>query len=193
MNKYYSGVGSRETPLEIGYIMSQIAYKLAKQNYILRSGGALGADKFFEYGCDAAKGKKEIYRPEKELNGNNIKRNIKEVTEVLKYDHINYNFLKEYTQLLFRRNVNQILGDSLENEYLKSSFCIFWTPILEKRQGGTRIVARIADKYHIPLFNLSDPIIKQKMNNFVKDVNWKPEFKELQKRTKIKTAQIPLI
>lgn len=192
MIKYFTGIGSRETPLEIGYLISQIAYKLAKQNYILRSGGALGADKFFEYGCDAAKGKKEIYRPG---NENNIERNIKELKEALKYDNINYEYITEDTRLLLRRNVNQILGDSLENEYLKSSFCIFWTPILDiyRKAGGTRIAVRIADKYNIPLFNLLDPAIQQRFNNFTKDIKWEPDIKELQKRTKIKSAQVPLI
>lgn len=188
MPQYYSGIGSRETPLSIGVLMAKIAYKLAKLNYTLRSGGAHGADQFFEYGCDAGQGKKEIYRPQREDNGNNIFRNITEVKQSLVVDNINYDNLKTYTQLLFRRNINQVLGDSLENAYLKSKFCIFWiktSDIYRKYAGGTRIAVRCADRYNIPLFNLLNSDIHARFTNFIKDVKWEPDIKEFKKLTKI--------
>ena len=48
---FYAGVGSRETPEEIKRLMVRIAYCLSKRNYILRSGGAKGADLAFERGA----------------------------------------------------------------------------------------------------------------------------------------------
>jgi predicted Rossmann fold nucleotide-binding protein DprA/Smf involved in DNA uptake len=57
---YFGGIGSRETPENVLKIMTQLGYSLAKKDFILRSGGANGADLAFENGCDKANGKKEI-------------------------------------------------------------------------------------------------------------------------------------
>jgi predicted Rossmann fold nucleotide-binding protein DprA/Smf involved in DNA uptake len=46
--KYYAGIGSRETPLPLKTTISYIANYLNSQGYILRSGGAPGADNMFE-------------------------------------------------------------------------------------------------------------------------------------------------
>ncbi len=48
--KTYTGVGSRETPEEIGKIMTLLASKLEREGWSLRSGAADGADTFFERG-----------------------------------------------------------------------------------------------------------------------------------------------
>jgi predicted Rossmann fold nucleotide-binding protein DprA/Smf involved in DNA uptake len=45
MTKYYAGIGSRETPKDICDIMTQLAIKLANNGWVLRSGGAKGADR----------------------------------------------------------------------------------------------------------------------------------------------------
>lgn len=42
--KYYTGIGSRQTPKDILKLMEDIAFKLAQKGYILRSGAAGGAD-----------------------------------------------------------------------------------------------------------------------------------------------------
>lgn len=59
----YTGIGSRETPPEIQEIMTNYARKLDKLGFILRSGGAMGADTAFEKGST----NKEIYLPWKIL------------------------------------------------------------------------------------------------------------------------------
>lgn len=48
--KTYTGIGSRETPYEIQDLMKRIAFKLAENGWLLRSGGAEGADTAFENG-----------------------------------------------------------------------------------------------------------------------------------------------
>ena len=77
MNKYYTGVGSRETPKDVLDLMEKIAYKLSKKGWILRSGGAEGADSAFFQGCEKYSSTPiaEIYIP---WNGFNkiIKSNI---------------------------------------------------------------------------------------------------------------------
>ena len=61
--KYYTGIGSRTTPEHILKLMTKIGKYLALNGYVLRSGGANGADTAFEIGCDEGKGVKEIFIP----------------------------------------------------------------------------------------------------------------------------------
>lgn len=49
--KIYTGIGSRNTPPDILDIMFRLAGKLASEGYVLRSGGAQGADDAFEQGA----------------------------------------------------------------------------------------------------------------------------------------------
>ena len=56
---YYAGIGSRSTPSSILSIMTILGKTLAQNGYILRSGGAEGADKAFEIGCNEVSGMKE--------------------------------------------------------------------------------------------------------------------------------------
>ncbi len=69
MAKYYAGIGSREIPRGIVNIMTGISIELENSGYILRSGGAKGADSTFEYGVQ----NKQIYLPWRGFNGNNSK------------------------------------------------------------------------------------------------------------------------
>ena len=48
--KWYTGVGSRETPVEMQEFIKALAAKLAGMEFTLRSGGAKGADQAFELG-----------------------------------------------------------------------------------------------------------------------------------------------
>jgi len=50
--KYYTGVGSREIPNEIIALMKRVSSKLSKSGWVLRSGGAVGADSAFESGAN---------------------------------------------------------------------------------------------------------------------------------------------
>ena len=54
-DKYYAGVGSRSTPMHIQKLFEEIAATLAQNGYVLRSGGAEGADVAFERGCKTVK------------------------------------------------------------------------------------------------------------------------------------------
>ena len=46
--KYYTGIGSRETPTSLREGINSLSLILEKEGYILRSGGANGSDTFFE-------------------------------------------------------------------------------------------------------------------------------------------------
>ena len=52
---HYAGIGSRETPPQVLEQMRKIGTFLAERHYVLRSGGAKGADTAFELGCDNAR------------------------------------------------------------------------------------------------------------------------------------------
>lgn len=135
--KYYAGIGSRETPANILKIMETIAVYLNNQNYILRSGGAIGADKAFE----SQTTNKEIFRPND---------STKESIALAMSLHPNPHACKEYVQKLHGRNAQILLGRDL-NKYVDFVICYTYEG---KLLGGTAMGIRIANLYDIPVYNL---------------------------------------
>ena len=66
----YTGIGSRDTPIEILDSMYAMAQFMAAEGHLLRSGGARGSDVAFEKGCIAGDGAMEIYLPHRGFNKN---------------------------------------------------------------------------------------------------------------------------
>jgi hypothetical protein len=160
--KYYSGIGSRETPEDILNIMSKIAIFLSKQNFLLRSGGADGADSAFESGCDKVRGKKEIYLPWKNFNKNPSKDyyvSAAALSLAEKY-HPTWASLSHGARLLHGRNCYQVLGLELNTP---SSFIICW----HKGFGGTMQAVRLAKSYRVPVYNLFVKKERKKLHNFL--------------------------
>jgi len=151
---YYTGIGSRETPLEILNIMEQLG-NIFSTNYILRSGAADGADKAFEKYAN----KKDIYLPWKSFNNSNSQLyNISPKAFELASVHPYWNNLKPAVKKLMARNVHQVLGLGLDTP---SDFLICWTPDgastkeeVNQKTGGTGLAITIADLYNVPVFNL---------------------------------------
>lgn len=139
----YAGIGSRETPEPILDYLESLAGVYAKRGWTLRSGGALGADKAFERGCDKADGAKEIYRPEDATPA--------AMKHAAKY-HPKWIYLSPYARKLHARNSFIILGPSL-NDPVDVVIC--WTRSGLKL-GGTAQGLRIAEDYGIPILNLGD-------------------------------------
>jgi hypothetical protein len=166
-DKYCTLVGSRKNvPSDIKDIAQKIGFALYKDGWIIRSGGALGMDKFFE---------------------KNIPNEGKYIYTVKNFDFSpkNYDFcfseiesvepdikLDEYdkaSQILILRDVNQVLG-SPETSLLKSKFLICWTPHLDYTRrsfGGTRFAVKIALKYKIPVFNLKDETHRKRIEKWL--------------------------
>ena len=70
---YYTGIGSRTLPKEIYNKFYNLAQALGETHqgdpvFVLRSGGASGADTAFERGCDSVGGEKQIFLPWKGFN-----------------------------------------------------------------------------------------------------------------------------
>jgi len=147
---YYAGIGSRETPDDVLKLMTKIAEYLRSESYILRSGGADGADSAFEVG---AGDNKEIFLPWKNFNSskNSFIEIPRRAFEIAAEFHPVWSKLKDSVKCLHARNVMQILGRDFST---LSSFVICWTKG-GKLVGGTSQALRIAMKYEVPIFNLA--------------------------------------
>lgn len=157
---YYSGVGSREVPQEIGEVITKIAVKLEELGYTLRSGGAQGADTYF---AEKVKNK-EIFIPWKSFGDGIVPKETDFVHSLLKEIHPAYDKLSQGALKLHLRNVNQVLGEDLNTP---SKFLICWAKTDKQGVpiGGTRTAWKIAEKYNIPCFNL---FVEEDYNRAVK-------------------------
>lgn len=151
MNKYYTGIGSRNTPKEVLDLFEKVASFLANKGYILRSGGAKGADKSFEIGCDKINGEKEIYLPWYRFENSNSLLIVsdKKAFEIAEQFHPYWHNLSQGARKLQARNSHQVLGLDLNTP---SKFILCWTKN-GKGQGGTGQAIRIAKQYNIPIFD----------------------------------------
>lgn len=210
----YTGIGSRSTPKPILQHMAKIARTLQLQGFTLRSGGASGADTAFEKGVaqnfDAQKldgssnkdeGNKEIYLPHKNFNENssslfNPNRKAYEMAEAI---HPHWQKCSKFARNAHARNIHQILGENLNSPSL---FVLYWaeekhkinpitnpinkTPKIEQTiVGGTATAVKLAKSLRIPTFNLKDPQILKRWNEWVKECeeksNWKASKNSLNK------------
>jgi hypothetical protein len=168
MNKirYYTGVGSRQTPLPVLEKMKEIAKFLAKKGWTLRSGGASGADyDGFEVGCDEAGGKKEIYLPWKGFNNNPSQLLWPQAAwKIAEEIHPAWDRCSVNAKCMHSRNVCQCLGYVLNTP---SDFLICWTENGEEK-GGTATAIRLARKYKIKIFNLGEEKALDRFRKFCK-------------------------
>lgn len=148
MNKYYTGIGSRQTPKDIMDLMTKIAQYLCQKGYILRSGGADGADTAFENGADE---NKKIYLPWKRFNGN-MSPFIPITNEAIimaSKMHPTWEYLSDGAKMLHARNCYQVLGEKLNEP---SEFVICWA--LLAKLGGTGQAIRVAKANNVHVYNL---------------------------------------
>lgn len=149
--KYYTGIGSRDTPEHVLDEMTQLAREFVKRGWTLRSGGAQGADTAFE---KDAMFFKEIYLPWKGFNGNGSElfESSEEAFELAARSHPAWHRCSEGARKIHARNVHQVLGRDLKTP---SSVVVCWTRG-GRFIGGTAQALRIAKSWHIPIFNLGD-------------------------------------
>jgi len=150
--KFYTGIGSRETPLEIQKWESRAAILLRKKDFILRSGGAKGSDRAFEYGAHE---QKEIWIPWNGFEGKYLDKKMfflytDEAVPIAAKAHPNWVKLTQGAKKLHARNVNQVLGPDLKT---LSEFVVCWTPD-GKDSGGTGQAIRVARDHNVPVYNI---------------------------------------
>jgi len=167
MNKIYTGIGSRQTPREALTMMRFFSLNLIQEDYILRSGGAPGADQEFEWGAARSGLPKqkiqslvEIYLPwekfEKEKRSFIVPTRVEaqdEAYEIAAYFHPNWKYLKRGARMLHARNVHQIYGPDVTRPKFPE-FVICWTEG-GKMKGGTAQALRIAQGHNIRIYNLA--------------------------------------
>lgn len=155
--KSYAGIGSRLTPPPILLNMSSVAARLANR-YILRTGGAKGADTAFIEGARHTNPTNiEIYLPQDGFNGYRIDGDLNttdhipdKAWEMAEKFHPKFHTLSDYPKKLMARNSLQVFGKDMDDPV---DFIICYTTD-GKASGGTGQALRIAEYYGIKVYNL---------------------------------------
>lgn len=173
--KYYTGIGARGTPEDIGKIMTDLAAKLS-ETHTLRSGAADGADTFFENGAQVG----DIYLPWKKFNDRENKASERALIYYAAYDkeierraaeiasnvHPAWENCNGTVRKFHQRNVYQILGHNLNKP---SDFVVFWAvPDGDQVKGGTNTAVQLAKTRNIPTYNLYDDNVKARILKWIK-------------------------
>jgi hypothetical protein len=203
--KFYTGVGSRETPAEYLAIMTELATYLNKTGWTLRSGGSWGADEAFQKGVSNYSNiflPRLNWRKEDGIVGRFIDDTelVREAMYIVsKFDlHEDWDNLLNsrgdgglMTVKLHTRNVFQVLGDNLRNP---SKFLVCYTndgaidlSEMTRGTGGTRTAMRLACHFNVPIFNLKRPEHKLRILNWIEEM----KEKDLKKNHKIITDITP--
>lgn len=135
---YYAGIGSRETPDDVLQKMTGIAHTLNGMRYVLRSGGARGADAAFFNGCG---GNVQLFRADNATH---------EALLLAPKFHPAWERCKKFDKNLHARNMMILLGRNLDTPV---DFVVCWTPG-GKTVGGTGQAMRAAQFFGIPIVNL---------------------------------------
>lgn len=170
--KFYAGIGSRETPENVLLVMELIAAKMCEKGWILRSGGAPGADTAFENGLQISNNpyQKEIYLPWRGFNGRTDTHKTfygvcQEALEIAEKFHPNWPACSDAAKKLHARNAYQILGKSLDTP---SDLVICWTKD-GSGKGGTGQALRMAKHYGIRIHDLGVQAIFEKYKDHLEE------------------------
>ena len=168
----YAGIGARATPNHILNIMKDLASKLEGQGYLLRSGGAKGADAAFESGI-INPSNKQIYLPGQSFNQRFAgQRGIIDATKLPNWQqaiqtinqfHPAPERLSDFARNLMARNAMQVLGGSMNQP---AKMVVAWTPGGEV-VGGTGQALRMANAYQIHIRNLGDQRVLDNVQRYI--------------------------
>jgi len=167
MSNFYAGIGARRTPLFWLEWFTALAERLNELHYVLRSGGAGGADTAFEMGADPEDA--EIYLPWHGFNNNEspLSHISAEAMEMAEHYHPRWSQLGSAAKKFMARNCYQVLGLDLDTPV---DFIVCWTPA-GVITGGTGQALRMAEDLNIPVFNFgcSDPTtVKNELDDLIK-------------------------
>lgn len=169
--RYYTGVGARKTPKFIQEMMTSVALILSQQAWVLRSGGAEGADTAFEKGATH----KDIYLPWPKFNKNPSPLYAIGVDafQMASQLHPSWEHLSPAVRKLHARNVYQVLGSDLKTP---SEYLVCWThdgayteEMCSKSTGGTGMAIRIAARNGVEILNLRNLEHYQNILTFIED------------------------
>jgi len=180
---HWTGIGSRDTPLDVLKVMTTFSSMLNRNQdakYVLRSGNARGADKAFEKGV-----RMQYENSLKELDVRVESYTVQDLTPgcwsfhtVRKYHPYvaKGGHLHPYVRKLMARSAYQVLG---KDGKTPSKFLVCWTPDGATSKttiitGGTGQAIRIANDYSIPVYNLANKStlsLVRNIGDFLKHVN----------------------
>ena len=153
MTRYYAGIGSRKTPPAILDMMADIALALRDKGFILRSGGANGADTAFTRLLNRKD--TQIFLPWTGFNdcSSDFVGASDKAMSIAESIHPAWDKCSQGAKKLHGRNVHQVLGVDIDPSTY-SRFVICWTPN-GLDVGGTATAIKLARSVGIPVFNLA--------------------------------------
>jgi len=160
-HKYYAGIGARNTPEHILFLMHIVGAALASDGYTCKTGAAKGADQAFAEGASLGGGRVDLSLPwgpyEKDWISSICKNTTivnvlpnycpEAIASVTKY-HPNPAQLKQAVVKLHARNWMIMQG---------VEFVVCWTQDGEVT-GGTGQALRLAEDKGITVYNLGNPV-----------------------------------
>jgi hypothetical protein len=160
--RIYAGIGSRETPPAALAIIKKLAGLLEREGWLLRSGGADGADAAFEQGVKGHR-HRAIFLPGDWFNGRRAGSSgcydstrlpgWEQALKTVDRFHPAPDKLSAFARKLMARNAMQVLGPKLNHP---ADLVITWTE-MGFRKGGTGQALRIAEEHDIKVINLGSP------------------------------------
>ncbi len=152
----YAGVGARATPRPVLADMTAIAKWLAREGWLLATGGANGADAAFAAGAPADR--RRLYLPWDGYNGHRGPRchapgrgELAAWTEAARRAHPAWDRCSDAVRKLHARNAAVLLGPALDRPVRA---VVAWTPG-GAVAGGAGLALRIAEARGVPVFNLA--------------------------------------
>lgn len=183
--KYYTGVGSRETPADVLQLMFRIGRVMCALGYKGRSGAAPGADTAFWQGAQDSPFYGEVgfvnYLPDatmfnKPAFGNIVPDHAEEVYDATSFIHTyeqaqqlaleargSFEGLYAGGIKLHTRNAYQVLGGDLDLPS-KELFC-YAEPVGKRGRvrGGTNTAVMLAQRFNVPIHNLYLDEVRQRV------------------------------
>lgn len=171
-SRSYTGIGARRTPSDVLVLMRSLAARLPQAGWVLRSGGADGADRAFEEGAASVDGEWETYRADGGWCG------LADLTpggptagafELAARVHPAWARCSDRVRALHARNCHEILGPDLSEPV---RFIVCWTPDrsldgASREAGGTGQALRVAALHSIPVFNLRRPDHRARVERYL--------------------------
>lgn len=178
MTNYYTGIGSRETPNDILDRMTRLGSWFSELDWVLRSGGAEGADRAFERGVRVGK-QCDTYIPWKGFAKHSDNPMIgsefdtwEEAQELASTIHPAWERCSRGAKALHARNVYQVLGSDLKTP---SKFVVYYAKETKTGEvsGGTRTAVMLARQHNIPCVNMLHDGWFDQLQKVWKEVNKK--------------------
>ncbi len=151
---FFAGIGSRkiiELHPELKPVMAAMAKCLVSLGFVLRSGGAIGCDQWFEAGVPNEEDKEIFYSkkcpPGKDPKFYTVDQKALDLAEKI---HPAWHKMEDWGRGLHARNTYQVLGRDHDQPV---EFVLCWT-LNGAAEGGTRTAIVLAKQNDIPVFNL---------------------------------------